>query len=312
MIPYKSMERRVPWPDNVQCPVALDFHVDAEALQVAVDPNNVNRPIQVSGGTYGPRVGLPRILEMLRKYDIPATFCIPAISAERHPYVIDEILEGGHYFALHGYTHTSPADLSRDEEEEELAKSIDILERLTGQKMRGWSSPSGEYSANTIELLQKYGIEFGADGHDDDVPYYLQANGKSTNLVQIPLSWTLDDAPLYWFSLMPPLSYGGPYAEPSRVYEIWTSEFDALWEEGACYRHISHPFLSGRGARVKTLERVIQYMAERPGVKFCTLGDLNDMYRKVVPEDMGRPGMWNAVTGKRRDAVKVQGAPLLV
>jgi len=304
------LERRVPWPDNIQCPVALDFHVDAESLLLAVDPANHSRPMTTSLGSYGPRVGVPRILAMLRKYGIHGTFCIPAITAERHPYVVEEILEDGHYFALHGYTHRRPDALSREEEEEELSKSIEILGRMTGQKMRGWSSPAGEYSASTLELLLKYGIEFGADGFDDDIPYYVHQNGESTGLVQIPLSWTLDDAPLYWFSLLPALSYGGPYAEPSRVYEIWTTEFDALWAEGACYRHISHPFLSGRGVRVHTLERVIQYMMQFPGVRFCTLGELNDMYRDVVPADKGRPGMWNAVTGKPRDAQQVQGVPI--
>jgi peptidoglycan/xylan/chitin deacetylase (PgdA/CDA1 family) len=305
------MERRVPWPDEIQCPVALDFHVDAESLLVAIDPQNATRPITLSQGTYGPRVGVTRILALLRKYGITGSFCIPAITAERHPYVVEEILEDGHFIGLHGYTHRRPDALSREEEEEEMAKSIEILERLTGQKMRGYSSPAGEYSPNTIEIMRKHGLEFGADGFDDDVPYYMQVDGEPTGLLQIPLSWTLDDAPLYWFNLLPPLYFGGPYAEPSRVYELWTTEFDAIWEEGACYRLVNHPFLSGRGVRVKTLERVIQYMMGFPRVKFVTLGELNDMYRAVVPPDKGRPGMWDAVNGKRRDTRRVEGVPIL-
>jgi peptidoglycan/xylan/chitin deacetylase (PgdA/CDA1 family) len=178
--------------------------------------------------------------------------------------------------------------------------------------MRGYSSPAGEYSPRTVEIMRKHGLEFGADGFDDDVPYYLYVDGQPTGLVQIPLSWTLDDAPLYWFNLLPPLFYGGPYAEPSRVYEIWTTEFDALYEEGCCYHLCMHPFLSGRGARVKTLERVIQHILLRPDARFCTLAELNDMYRAVVPPDRGRPGMWNAVTGTPREARQVDGVPILV
>ena len=66
------MERRVPWPDGIQCPVALDFHIDAESLLVAIDPQNASRPITLSQGTYGPRVGVPRILALLRKYRLLA------------------------------------------------------------------------------------------------------------------------------------------------------------------------------------------------------------------------------------------------
>jgi len=306
------MERRVPWPDGIQCPVALDFHVDAESLLVAIDPANAGRPITLSQGTYGPRVGVPRILSLLRRYGIRASFYIPGITAERHPYIVEEIVADGHFVGLHGYTHSRPDSLTREQEEEELVRAIEILERVTGQKMRSYISPAAEWSPNTLELLLAHGIEFGGDGMDDDIPYYIRVDGRATSFVQIPLCWPLDDAPLYWFNLLPPLFYGGPYAEPSRVYEIWTTEFDALHDEGACYHLCMHPFLSGRGARLRTLERVIQHILLRPDARFCTLAELNDMYRSVVPPDRGQPGMWHAVDGKPREPRRVDGVPILV
>jgi len=305
------MERRVPWPDGIQCPVALDFHLDAESLLVAIDPANARRPITLSQWTYGPRAGLPRILRLLRKYGIRASFYIPAITAERHPYAVEAIHAEGHEIGLHGYTHRRPDALTPDEEEEELTHAIEVLERVTGQKMRSYISPAAEYSMHTLGLLIKYGLEFGADGMDDDVPYYVEIDGEQTDFLQLPLNFALDDAPLYWFNLLPALFYGGPYAEPSRVYELWTTEFDALYDEGAVYHLCMHPFLSGRGARVRTLERVIQYIMLKPDAKFVTLGDIADMYRAVVPKGKGRPGAWYALDDEPRVAKKVDGVPIL-
>ena len=93
------MDRRIPWPDDVQCPVVLCFHVDAESLLIAVDHDNARRPITLSQGTYGPRLGVPRILALLRKYDLKASFYFPGITAERHPYSVEAIVSDGHEIA---------------------------------------------------------------------------------------------------------------------------------------------------------------------------------------------------------------------
>lgn len=125
----------------------------------------------------------------------------------------------------------------------------------------------------------------------------MEIDGEQTEFVTVPINWTLEDAPLYWFALFPPLSYGAPYAEPSRVLEIWTSEFDPLYEEGSPFHLTLHPFLTGRGCRVKTLERLIQYIMQRPGVKFCTMAEMVDMYKQVVTVEQGKPGMWFPAKG---------------
>lgn len=307
------MKRRVPWPDGIQCPVVLNFHVDAEALLVAVDPDNASRPITLSQGTYGPRLGVPRILELLQRYSIRGSFYIPAITAERHPYAVEAILADGHEIGVHGYTHRRPDSLSREEEQGELTRAIEVLESMSGQKMRGYISPAWEYSTNTVDLLRRAGLQFACDAMDEDIPYYLQVDGESTDFVELPINWTLDDAPLYWFSLLPPLNFGAPYAEPSRVLELWSSEFDALYEDGAYFHLTMHPFLSGRGARVKTLERLVQYIMEKPGIRFCSASDVYDMYTAVVSQDQGKPGAWfPAETTTAPQPTKIDGVPLLV
>lgn len=303
------MEPRIPWPDGLQCPVVLCFHVDGESLLVSVDAENAKRPITLSQGTYGPRLGVPRILELLRKYNLRASFYFPAITAERHPYALEAIVGDGHEIGVHGYTHDRPDSFDLEREEEELTHAKEVLERLSGQTMRGYISPAWEYSTNTVELLQKHGFDFACDAMDEDVPYYLPG---ASSFVELPINWTLDDAPLYWFNLLPPLSYGAPYAEPSRVFELWTSEFEALYEDGAYFHLTMHPFLSGRGARIKTLERLIQHIIQHRGVRFCTTGEVADMYRSVVTPDQGRPGAWYPARGDRAPEItRVDNVPLL-
>jgi peptidoglycan/xylan/chitin deacetylase (PgdA/CDA1 family) len=311
MIEYQSNERRVPWPDGIQCPVVLNFHPDGESLAIAVDKENARRPCTQTMYTYGPRVGMQRILRLLSKYDLRASFYIPAITAERHPYMIDWIVAGGHEIGCHGYTHDWPNWLEPDVEEEHLDRQIEVLTRMSGTRPRGYISPGWEYSEQTLGLLRARGIEFSGDWLGEDIPYYVEVDGEQTDFVAIPVNWTLDDAPLYWFALFPPLSYGAPYAEPSRVFEIWTSEFDSLYEEGALFHLTMHPFLSGRGCRVKTLERLIQYILQRPGVKFCTMAEVADMYKQVVTREQGRPGVWYpARGGEAPQIVQIDGVPI--
>ena len=302
---------RVPWPNGIRCPVILHFDVDAESIFVALDPENTRRPVTISQGTYGPRLGVPRILSLLREYDLRASFYIPGISAERHPYAVEAIVAAGHEIGVHNYTHRRPDALSLEEEDEELGKAIEVLERMSGQKMRGYISPAWEYSENTISLLRSHGLRFACDAMDEDIPYYMHIDGAPTDFVQLPMTWTLDDGPLYLFGLLPPMSYGGPYAERSRVLELWSAELEALHGEGA-YVHLAlHPFLSGRASRVKTIEEFIKIAMELPGIRFCTTGEVYDMYTGLIPQEQGKPGAWFPASGSAAPTVnRVDGVPL--
>jgi peptidoglycan/xylan/chitin deacetylase (PgdA/CDA1 family) len=303
---------RIPWPDGIRCPVVLAFHVDAESLFIATDPDNATRPITVSQGTYGPRLGVPRILRLLREHEIKTTFFVPGITAERHPYAVEAIVADGHEIGHHGYTHRRPDSLSLTEEDEELGRGLEVLRRLSGQEIRGYASPSWEYSTNTIALLQKHGFSYACDAMDEDVPYYVHVDDSPTDLVELPVSWTLDDGPLYWFGLLPPLHMGGPYAEPSRVFELWSSEFDSLYEEGAYFQLTMHPFLTGRAVRIKNLGRLIEHIETFPGAAFRTAGEVAAMYRAEVTPEQGKPGAWWPAAGSVAPTPRrVDGVPLL-
>jgi peptidoglycan/xylan/chitin deacetylase (PgdA/CDA1 family) len=286
--------------------------VDAESLLVDVDPDNVRRPITLSQGTYGPRLGVPRILRLLERHGLRASFFVPGITAERHPYAVEQVVAAGHELNHHGYTHRRPDSLSPEEEEEELVHGREVLERMSGQRIRGYGSPSWEYSESTISLLRKHGFEYACDAMDEDIPYYVYLDGEPTELIELAVSWVLDDGPLYWFNLMPPIEMGGPFAERSRVLELWRDEFDALYEEGAYFHLTMHPFLSGRASRVKTLELLVEHILGHPGARFCTAGEVADMYRVAVQPKQGRAGAWFPARGDDAPRyVSVDGVPLL-
>ena len=114
-------------PQTPRCTVLLTFDFDAESSKMAKD---LTTPTPMSQGTYGARVGLPRILDLLARYNIPATFFVPGIVAEMHPEKVRHIHAGGHEIGHHGYTHVNPIDLSYEDEWEQVARGITAIEKV--------------------------------------------------------------------------------------------------------------------------------------------------------------------------------------
>ena len=140
------------WPNGARGAVAFTFDFDAEEVWIGDDPANADRPGVLSQGTYGAKVAVPLILELLERHGLRQTFFIPGRVAERHPERVREILAAGHEVGHHGYTHTSPAKLSPADEEAELVRALDVLRGL-GADPVGYRSPSWEFSPDTIGLL---------------------------------------------------------------------------------------------------------------------------------------------------------------
>src|SRR5207245_7351020 len=132
------------WPEGFRCAASFTFDFDAEEVWIGEDPANADKPGVLSQGTYGAKVAVPLILELLATHGLTATFFIPARVAERHPHRVKQIAAAGHEIAHHGYTHTSPTKLSPQEEEEELRKGLEIL-RSFGGEVVGYRSPSWDF-----------------------------------------------------------------------------------------------------------------------------------------------------------------------
>ena len=141
-------------------PLLLTFDLDAETMWTGRDPANAKRPVLMSQGAYGWKVGMPRVLNLLDRYQIKATFFIPGEVAERHAALVREVVDRGHEVAHHSYSHRWIVTLTPEEEREEMRKGMEILTSLAGVRPRGWRSPAAEFSDITLGLIQEYGFDY--------------------------------------------------------------------------------------------------------------------------------------------------------
>jgi peptidoglycan/xylan/chitin deacetylase (PgdA/CDA1 family) len=211
---------------------------------------------------YGPRVGVPRLLGLLEHLKVPATFFIPGYVVEQHPRMVEAIVASGHEIGLHGYLHEKLAYLSEAEEEEILARCIDILERHTGIRPIGFRAPWFEINPWTAAVLARHGIEYCASAMGDDVPYFHE-NG----LVEIPGQWLLEDWEQFAFNADP--AWGFIPENCAKVYDLWWREFEAMHDFGCCFVLTLHPWLSGRPSRVRLIEEIVRAMQDKGGVWFA-------------------------------------------
>ena len=255
------------WPNGAQCAVVLSFDLDAETPWIFRDPENARRPVVISGGRFGPKRGVPAIIELLSEFAVPASFFIPSVSAERYPEAVEQILKAGFEIGAHGHMHERVDTLPADQEEEILTKSIGILEKATGQRPLGYRSPSWELTPVTLSLLEKYGFLYSSNMMDDYFPYLHPRLGTGDPLVELPVSWLLDDAPFFQWGLGRDYR---PIQPASHALEIWREEFVGIYRRGGLFMLTMHPQLIGRVSRLEMLRRLIESIRGFSRVWFAT------------------------------------------
>ena len=262
------------WPGDLRCVVVLGFDVDGVTGAIIRDPETARLPSLMSMREYGPSVAVPRILDLLDKYEITATFYVPGYVAETHQQLVLNIKEKGHEVGHHGYMHEPPATLSKEQEGEVLDKGTAILQGITGEKPQGYRSPSWELSEDSLSLLADRGFVYDSSLMGDDAPYMVDANGRQ--LVEIPVHWELDDFP--YFNYAPSLGGRNLMASPEHVYQVWFAGFEGMYHYGRAFILTMHPFVIGRPGRMRMLERLLRRIREFPGVEFMRAIDLAEMW----------------------------------
>jgi peptidoglycan/xylan/chitin deacetylase (PgdA/CDA1 family) len=252
------------WPNGAQVAVALSFDVDQETLSLR---DGQTSPALLAQGEYGSRAGLPRILKLLARYSIPASFYIPAVSALLHPDDVRCIAATGHEVGLHGWIHERNSNLAEADERDLTYRAADVLTRLAGKAPLGLRTASWDFSGATLKIIRDMGLLYDSSLMGDDEPYELLEDGEPTGVVELPVEWIKDDYPYFG---MDRLSTIRPHTAPSLVGEIWRREFDGAYVEKGLFLLTMHPHIIGHRSRMSVLEELIQHMRTHSGVWFAT------------------------------------------
>lgn len=264
-------------------PVLLTFDLDAEQLWSARDPDSANKPVWLSQGTYGPNVGLPRILALLNRHDIPATFFVPGKVIENHPRAIESILEAGHEIEHHSHTHKWSDELGPEGELEEFELGYEAIVRATGRRPRGWRSPAGELTQHSIAYMERFGLDFSSNLFDSDSAHFLADRDRVTDIVELPFAWVLDDAPFFLYSNR---LAGRTMSAPSAVAESWIREWDGIsTEPGTHYMLAMHPQVIGRHSRLWALEQTLTHIMDSGNAEFLRCAAYADRVRPQLLQE---------------------------
>ena len=249
-------------PGGARVAVLLSYDVDNETTQ-GLRTGEINIG-SLSQGEYGSRVALPRIVRLMDEENIPASFFFPAWSLKIAPEQAELILASGiHEIAVHGWIHELNTALDGETEKRLLRLSMETIEEISGVKPVGFRAPSWNHSPNTLSIVRELGFLYESSLMADDRPYELLQNGDPTGLVELPVEWILDDAPLF-----NPL--GARYMNPRDIMQVWIDEFEVAWDEGTMFLLTMHPHVIGHRSRLVALKGLIDHIKARGNVWFGT------------------------------------------
>ena len=254
----------VEWPNDAKVAVTLTFDLDAETVWWTDADSMDGNPSSLSQGRYGPKVAVPKILALLDKHGVKATFFVPAWVAEHYPDTVRSIAAAGHEVAAHGVKHVAPVNLTPGEERQSLQESMRVLEKIAGRKPAGYRAPSWAISDVSLKLAMDEGFTWSSNLMDADVPYI---HDDPPGMVELPVSWVLDDAPYFWFDED---SWDKTIHSARSVQAIWREEFAAAYDTGGYFGLTMHPQIIGRPARIRMLDDLIAWMKTFDGVWFAT------------------------------------------
>jgi peptidoglycan-N-acetylglucosamine deacetylase len=291
-------------PKEIMCGFGVD--VDAVAGWLG-SYGGEDSPDDISRGLFAGEVGVPRVLNLLDKYEIKASWFVPGHSIETFPEQFQRIVAAGHEIGVHGYSHENPIAMSREQETAVLDHCIALIESASGRRPTGYVAPWWEFSTVTNELLLERGIKYDHSlMHDDFTPYRVRVGdswtnidydvpaqdwmkplvrGEATDLVEIPANWYLDDLPPMMFVKSSPNSHG--FVNPRQLEQMWRDQFDWVYREMdyAAFTMTIHPDVSGRPQVLLMLERLIEHISAHEGVRWATFDEIADDYIERFPRE---------------------------
>lgn len=265
------------WPGGAKVAVALSFDPDHETISLR---DGHTSPGRMAQGEYGSRVGARRVLALLDRYGIPATFFMPAVAALLHPSEVRDYATAGHEIAAHGWIHERNKGLAPADERDLAHRAVDTLTELSGTRPKGVRTPSWDFSDHTLRITRELELTYDSSLMADDEPYELVEDGVATGVVEVPVEWIRDDAPYFMMERFASLR---PYTPPRGVLTIWRDEFDAAYAEGGLFQLTMHPHIIGHRSRMAILDALLAHMAARPDVWYATHAQVAEYVKTAEP-----------------------------
>jgi len=261
------------WPHGARVAVAFSFDIDNATVPLS---RGLLGSEDLSRGMYGALDGLPRILRLLDRQNVPASFFIPAVSATLNPEMVPAILSAKrHEIGVHGWIHEHLGVLNNEAEEQKLLnQSIELLTKTMGKRPVGYRAPSWAMSRFTMKQVKEAGFLYDSSLMASDDAYEVTIDGQPSGVIELPIERILDDAPYYGAA-------NGSMPSPELVDQVYRAEFDVAYQEGGLYVLTMHPHYTGHRSRVLWLEKLITYMKSKPGVWFATHEEIAKYLKSV-------------------------------
>ena len=270
--------------------LSVCLSVDFDAMSVWIGLLQSNSLTHMSRGEFG-AYALPRVLELLAKHEILASFYIPGHTALAYPDLVRRIRDEGHEIGHHGWVHEA-GTLDEAEERTVIERGLEALGSVAGITPVGHRTTGRPYTPITLDLLLEYGFSYDHSFNATDFyPYYLRTGdrwsttepyefGEPSELIAAPFQWAVDDFPLFEFT-----SWSVVQKSPAEVGAMWQDEFDYALANcpGGYFDITTHPQVIGRGSRLMMLEGLIEYMKGMSGVCFERTCDYIERWRRENP-----------------------------
>jgi peptidoglycan/xylan/chitin deacetylase (PgdA/CDA1 family) len=256
------------WKDGARCALALSFDSDHETNELREGGKSYGR---MSWGQFGNRQGVPRILEILKRHSVPATFYVPAVVALLHPDEQRRVVAEGHEIGIHSWIHELNSVLSYEAERDIMLRSAEALEKITAVRPVGARTASWDFSPHTLRITKEMGLLYDSSLMADVDCYELLLDGEPTGVIELPVEWVRDDAVYFMMHRFQGLR---PHTPPEAVLDIFLREFDAAYAEGGLCQLTFHPHIIGHRSRVWIIEEVIRHANARGKVWFATHRDV--------------------------------------
>lgn len=273
------IENPVPWPNGAKCAAAFTFDIDTDSfLHLAYGDGMPDKVATTSWARYD-EIAVPRILGIFRDYGIKQTFFYPAWCMERYPHLVEAILKDGHEIAHHGYIHEHMNELpGHNAEVEWICRSIEVIERMTGQRPRGFRAPTYQFSRYTAPIIADQGFLYDASLMDDDVPSLYETD--KGEIIGLSSHWGMDDWPQYVSNS--DVGYNLNIRSPLEASGTFMAEFEAAYKYGGMWIGVWHPWVSARLARAEAIRDMIEDMQARGDVWIASMEDIASHVKSLM------------------------------